>query len=135
MLSIESTRAPRVKSAPIRYNEMNFGLDAQYTSHYATALNNRADSVQPGYTLLNSNVSLGSSNDLWQVAFIANNITNKITTGSCTLLAYNVGQVLPGSVTGGSATGPAGTAENTCVARPGRELWLRVMLRPLAWSE
>jgi iron complex outermembrane receptor protein len=115
--------------------KMNFGLDAQYTSHYVTALNSRADSVQPGYTLLNSNVSLGSSNDLWQVAFIANNITNKITTGACTLLAYNVGQVLPGSVTGGPATGPAGMAENTCVARPGRELWLRVTLRPLAWSE
>jgi hypothetical protein len=75
----------------------------------------------------------------WQVAFIANNITNKITnkitTGACTLLAYNVGQVLPGSVTGGPTTGPAGTAENTCVARPGRELWVRVTLRPLAWSE
>jgi iron complex outermembrane recepter protein len=115
--------------------KMSFGLDAQYTSHYVTALNNRADSVQPGYTLLNSNVSLGSSNDFWQVAFIANNITNKITTGACTLVAYSVGQVLPGSVTGGPTTGPAGTAENTCVARPGRELWVRVTLRPLAWSE
>jgi iron complex outermembrane recepter protein len=79
--------------------KMNFGLDAQYTSHYVTALNNRADSVQPGYTLLNSNVSLGSSNEFWQVAFIANNITNKITTGACTVVAYNVGQVLPGSIT------------------------------------
>jgi iron complex outermembrane recepter protein len=119
--------------------KMNFGLDAQYTSHYLTALNNRADSMQPGYTLLNSNVSLGSSNEFWQVAFIANNITNKITnkitTGACTVVAYSVGQVLPGSVTGGPTTGPAGTAENTCVARPGRELWVRVALRPWAWSE
>jgi len=114
--------------------KMNFGLDTQYTSHYLTALNNRADSVQPGYTLLNSNVSLGSSNDLWQVALIANNIANKITTGACTLVAYDVGQVLPGSITGAAAKGPAGTAENTCVARPGRELWVRVTLRPLSLS-
>jgi iron complex outermembrane receptor protein len=115
--------------------KMDFGLDAQYTSHYRTALNNRADSVQPGYTLLNSNVSLGSSNDLWQVALIANNITNKITAGACTLLAYDVGQVLPGSITGGTTKGPAGTAENTCVARPGRELWVRVTLRPFSSSK
>jgi iron complex outermembrane receptor protein len=115
--------------------ELTLGLDAQYTSHYVTALNDRPDSVQPGYTLINSNISLGSSNDLWQVAFIANNISNKITTGACTLLAYNVGQVLPGSVTGGTTKGPAGTAENTCVARPGRQMWLRVTLRPFALAK
>jgi len=115
--------------------KLSLGLDAQYTSHYVTALNNRADSVQAGYTLLNSNVSLGSSSDLWQVAVIANNITNRITTGACTLLAYNVGQVLPGSITGGATKGPAGTAENTCVARPGRELWLRVTLQPFGFSK
>src|SRR5262249_14130851 len=115
--------------------KMTFGLDAQYTAHYLAALNDRADAVQPGYTLFNSNLSLGSSNDLWQVAFIANNISNKITTGACTLLAYNVGQVLPGSITGGTSKGPAGTAENTCVARPGRELWLRVTVRPFSLSK
>ena len=115
--------------------KMNFGLDAQYTSDYPTALTNRADAVQPGYTLLNANVSLGSSDDVWQVAAIANNMTNKITTGSCTLLAYNVGQVLPGSITGGTSSGRAGTGENTCVARPGRELWLRVTLRPFSSSK
>jgi iron complex outermembrane receptor protein len=109
--------------------KMNFGFDAQYTAHYLTALNDRADSVQPGYTLLNSNLSFGSSDDIWQVALIANNMTNKITTGACTLLAYDVGQVLPGSVTGGAMKGPAGTAENTCVARPGRELWVRVSVK------
>jgi iron complex outermembrane receptor protein len=111
---------------------MTVGFDAQYTSHYLTALNDRADSVQSGYTLLNSNISLSSSTDLWQVAFIANNMTNKITTGACTVLAYSVGQVLPGPIAGGP-TSPL-TAENTCVARPGRELWLRVTLRPLALS-
>jgi iron complex outermembrane receptor protein len=109
--------------------KMTFGLDDEYTTHYLTALNSRADSVQAGYTLLNSNVSIGSNDDIWQVAVIANNINNKITTGSCTLLAYNVGQVLPGSITGGPAAGPAGAGENTCVARPGRELWLRVTVK------
>jgi iron complex outermembrane receptor protein len=112
--------------------KVTVGLDAQYTAHYVTALNARADSVQPGYTLIDSNVSLGSNTDFWQVAVVANNISNRITTGACTLLAYNVGQVLPGSITGGTNSGPAGIAENTCVARPGRELWLRLTLRPFS---
>jgi iron complex outermembrane receptor protein len=115
--------------------KMTLGLNAQYTTRYLTGINDRPDTVQPGYALINSNVSLGSSNDAWQVAFIANNINNKITTGTCTLLGYNVGQVLPGSVSGGVAPGAAGAAESTCVTRPGRELWLRVTFRPLAWYE
>jgi iron complex outermembrane receptor protein len=106
---------------------MNFGLAAQYTSEYPRALNDRADSVQKGYTTLNANVSANA--DHWEVAFIANNLTNEITSGSCTVLNYAAGQILGGEVTGGASTGIAGIDENTCVARRGRELWVRLTFK------
>ncbi len=115
--------------------KMNFGADAEYTSKYPAALNDRADSIQKGYTLLNASISASSTNNSWEVALIGNNITNKITTGSCTVLNYANGQILGGEVTGGNGVkpGPAGIDENTCVARRGRELWLRVTFRPLSF--
>jgi iron complex outermembrane receptor protein len=115
--------------------KMDFGVDGQYTSEYPAALMKRADAIQKSYTLLNANVAAGDPDDVWQVAVIANNITDKITTGSCTNLNYANGQILGGQLTGSTARGPAGIDEMTCVARRGRELWVRLTFKTFGPSK
>ena len=106
------------------------GIDAQYSSRYPTNLSLRPQRYQKGYALLNANVSFGATDESWQLSLIGNNITNKITYGSCTNLNY-ANSNLGGLITGGTGVGPAGTDEINCNMRPGRELWLRLTLRPM----
>jgi iron complex outermembrane receptor protein len=111
---------------------LNLGGDGQYTSRYPTALSRRADVVMPGFLIVNAHAALSAPDKRWELALIGNDIGNRITYASCTQANYANGSVLSGEITGGTTRGPAGIDEVACAARRGREVWLRLTLRPSA---
>jgi iron complex outermembrane receptor protein len=120
--------------------KMAFGADAQYTSQYPTTLSFRPDTWQKSYTLYNAHISAGDPDDHWEVAFIGNNLSNKITTGSCTMFNGQDSQVIVFSKavqqpTGSNSRGTAGIDEVVCTPRPGREYWLRLTVKAFGPSK
>jgi outer membrane receptor protein involved in Fe transport len=136
------TRAPKWQAnlgfdydIPLANNRtVNVGMNGQYSSKYLTNLGDRDDFYQDDFFKLNASVALSGANDAWEVALIGNNVTNKLTTGACTNLNYPGGQVIPGSITGGVAKGPAGSDELVCTIDRGREVWLRLTVKPGAFA-
>jgi iron complex outermembrane receptor protein len=113
---------------------LHMGVSGQYSSKYLTNLGDRADFYQDDFIKVNASVGLSGANDAWEVALIGNNLGNKLTTGSCTNLNYAGGQVIPGSISGGTVRGPAGQDEVICTVDRGREVWVRLTVRPAAFG-
>jgi len=113
-------------------NAMRLALagDGQYSSRYLANLGRRPDFYQQAFAKFNASVALKGKDDRWEVALIGNNLTDKLTTGSCGSLNYAGGQVAPGIISGAAAKGPAGSDELHCIFDRGREVWLRLTLRP-----
>jgi hypothetical protein len=65
---------------------LTLGVDGLYTSKYPTALNDRDDAVQEGFTFVNASLTASAPDNRWEVALIGNNLTHKVTAGSCTTL-------------------------------------------------
>ena len=86
---------------------------------------------QKAYALVNANIALEGPERAWEFALMSNNITNRIVTSNCTSAAFAVNSVGPGVITGGPARGAAGLDEVTCVPRRGREIWIRLTVRPM----
>lgn len=111
--------------------KLNISADGQYSSKYLANLGlNRPDYYQRAFGRINATLALADADDRWEVALIGNNLTDKLSTGSCTNLNYAGGQILPGSTAGAVDAGPAGADELVCTYGRGRELWLRVTFRP-----
>jgi iron complex outermembrane receptor protein len=100
-----------------------------YSSKYLTAIGFRPDYFQDGFFKSDLGLTLQGANDRWEVAVIGKNITDRHTTSNCNNTNAAAG-LLGGQVTGGTTSGPAGIDEVGCYMDPGRELWLRVTLRP-----
>jgi outer membrane receptor protein involved in Fe transport len=115
---------------PVGTNKVRFGLAGQYSSSYQSNLGRRRDFVQPEFVKLNANVAFVGDDERWEVALIGNNLTNVLRGGLCPNLNYPGGSTFPGSVTGGERRGPAGSDEVLCAVDRGREVWLRLTLRP-----
>lgn len=117
---------------PLRANlELGIGTQLQYSSSYVVDLGNRVNGLQEAFTKLGANVRLRSQDDRWELALIASNLTNRLTTGSCLNINYpGGGGVFPGIVTGAPIRGSAGSGETVCAYGRGRELWLRLTVRP-----
>jgi hypothetical protein len=113
-------------------NEMTVALSSntQYSSKYLTDLGNRPDYYQKGFFKTDLSVTVLGPKDRWELAVIGKNLTDKLTTGNCTNLNYQGGQILGGQVTGGTGRGPAGVDELVCNVDRGREVWLRLTLKP-----
>jgi len=103
-----------------------------YTTRYVTDLavgRPGNDNYQGGFAKFDVGVTLKSPGNLWDLALIANNISDKVTSGNCASSDYKQGVIL--SNTFGTATpSPLGYDALTCFADPGREIWLRVTYRP-----
>jgi iron complex outermembrane receptor protein len=110
--------------------KLTVGGSGRYTSWYKTTLHDRPDSYMPGFAIFDANLALAASDDSWEVALIGNNIANKLTYGYCQPFNFANGSLLGGEVTGGTGVGPAGIDEVQCVGQRGREVWLRVTVRP-----
>jgi iron complex outermembrane recepter protein len=110
---------------------VRFGWDYQYTSTYRAALNRLNATRQKAYALVNANIAVEAADKAWELALISNNITNRIVTSNCTSAGFAVNSVGPGTITGGPARGVAGLDEVSCVPRRGREIWVRLTVRPM----
>ncbi len=114
---------------PLGHDTLKLGLSAQYSSRYDTNLGTRADYFQPAFAKFNSSITLVGPEDHWELAFIGNNLTDKLTTGTCFNANYAGGILFPGEMHGGPTQGPAGSDEVYCSYSQGRELWLRVTMK------
>jgi iron complex outermembrane receptor protein len=113
--------------------KMEFAGDGQYSSRYAGALSARPQTYQKAYALFNGQVSIGDSADHWKLQFIVNNIANKIVAGTYNNSNFANGAVLGGEVTGGTGSGVAGVDEVSALPKRGRELWVRLTIKPVGW--
>ena len=74
-------------------------------------------------------MTLHDPTNLWEVAIIGNNLNNKVTSGNCASSAYKQG-VIFANPSGTNTPSPYGYDAMTCFADPGREIWLRLTVRP-----
>jgi len=102
----------------------------QYSSRYLTILGRRDDFWAPNYFKTDLSLAVSGPEDRWEVALIGKNLTDKVTATTCTSSNIAAGSVLGGQFTGGVSRGPAGIDEVGCYGDRGRELWVRLTLRP-----
>jgi iron complex outermembrane receptor protein len=110
--------------------KLEFSNNNSYTTRYVTDLaidRPGNDNYQGSYAKIDAGLKLHDPTNLWEVALIANNINNKVTSGNCASSAYKTGVIIP-NPSGGATPGPPDAM--TCFADPGREIWLRVTVRP-----
>jgi iron complex outermembrane receptor protein len=114
--------------------KLGLGANVQYSSKFLKNLGrNRDDFFQPAFAKLNANVRVGAANDAWEVALIGNNLTDKYTAGNCTQFSGATGQILAPPVSGAAARNASGVDELACIPDPGRQVFLRLTLRPTAF--
>ena len=114
--------------------KIGFGGNVQYSSKFLTNPGkNRPDFYQEGFAKFNAHLNFGAQNDAWSVSLIGNNIFNKFTTGNCTNFSGATGQIFLSPLTGLDKRNAAGVDETACIPDRGREVFLRLTLRPTAW--
>lgn len=109
---------------------LSFGSSVQFSTKYTTTLGDRPDTFQRAFAKWNANVSYKADDGGWEVALIGNNLTNKYTTGNCTLFDAAGGNVLAISAPG-LAVSPIGNPEAACIPDLGRQVFVKLTLRPL----
>jgi iron complex outermembrane receptor protein len=111
---------------------LGFGGDFQYSSRYLTLLglaNSNPGYYQRQYTELNGNISLTGRNGAWEVAFIANNLTNELIVNNRGGTAQGGALFFVPGISGGPTAGAAGKDVALDNVSRGRELWLRVTVK------
>ena len=110
--------------------KLEFSNNNSYTTRYVTdlAIDYPGNAnYQGGFAKIGAGLTLRDPTNFWDVALIANNINNKVTSGNCASSAYKQGVIIPNP----SGTDVPGEPDAmTCFAEPGREIWLRVTVRP-----
>jgi outer membrane receptor protein involved in Fe transport len=114
--------------------KLNLGASGQYSSKYSTNVTFDPAYLQRAFVKFNANVSLKGPNEGWEVGLVGNNLFNKLTTGTCLAGDYagSVGVFGNTDVSGAPTAGPSGSDEVFCAVDRGRELWIRLTLRPTA---
>jgi iron complex outermembrane receptor protein len=109
-------------------NELTLVLSnsTEYSSKYLTGLG--FPYYQPSFFKTDLSVTLQGPRDRWELAVIGKNLNNALTSGNCTHSDAQGGLI--GTVTGTNGAGPAGQAEIGCWMDRGREVWLRLTLKP-----
>ncbi|CAN7580355.1 TonB-dependent receptor [Phenylobacterium sp. LjRoot225] len=114
-------------------NEMKMVISNsnQYSSKYLAYLGLRPDFFQKSYIKSDLSVAVHGPDDRWEFALIGKNIGDKLTSHNCT--AANIqNSIFGGQLTGGNDRGPAGVDETVCFMDRGREVWLRLTVRPFS---
>lgn len=115
-----------------RGTTLSVATSTLYSSKYYTNALLRRDMIQDAYFKTSASLALRGPNQGWELALIGNNLGNKIVTGACINGNLANGVLLGGQNTGGANHGSAGVDELACTPEPGREVWLRLTLRPKA---
>lgn len=110
--------------------KVRFGGDLNYTSSYVTTLVDLPNFRQEAFTKFNASLAIGADDDSWEVSLVGNNIGDKITRAICFNTNAQNGTILGGLVAGAATKGPAGSDEAACSLDRGREVWLRLKLKP-----
>jgi iron complex outermembrane receptor protein len=118
---------------PLSKFRLNFGVNGQYSSKFINNLGRRDDFYQPSFFKLNANIGIAAENDAWQLDLIGNNLTNKFVAGACAQFSAQTGQIFLAPETGTNGRNIAGVDELACIAEKGREVFLRLTLRPTAF--
>jgi iron complex outermembrane recepter protein len=114
--------------------KLRFGANGQYSSKFLRLLGyHREDFYQPAFFKLNANIALAGERDAWELALIGNNLTDKYTSGNCTNFSAATGQIFGSPVTGAPSRNVFGVDELACIPDRGREVFLRLTLRPTAF--
>lgn len=111
--------------------KLGFSVNGQYSSKFLRTLGKRDDFFQPAFAKFGASVSLKGKNDAWEVALIGNNLTDKYTAGNCTNFSGATGQIFLSPTTGGAGRNAAGIDELACIVDTGRQVFLRLTLRPM----
>ncbi|MDE2302147.1 MAG: TonB-dependent receptor [Sphingomonadales bacterium] len=117
---------PVGNSMTLTFSEAN-----HFTSRYLTALEPLPAYYQSAFIKADLGVTLAANDRRWELALIGKNITGEYTAGNCSS-SNTANGLLGGEFTGGTTAGPAGTDEGSCYMDPGRELWIRLTLRPFS---
>jgi len=121
-------------------NGMNlvFANNNAFYSRYVMFPGTRSDFFQGSFIKSDVSLTLRGREDRWEAALIGKNVFNKISRGSCSNANYALGSVYNSSIfgtnvaqiTGGTVRGIGGVDEVGCRTDRGRELWVRLTLRP-----
>ena len=138
------TRAPEwqatvgfnyVVPLPLNGYTLNLSNSNEISSKYVTFLavdrpNN--DNYQSAYAKVDLSATLQNPTDFWELALIGRDLNNKLTSGECNSAPLETGATVA-NPSGTAGASPFGIDPVQCFADPGREVWLQVTLRPLAW--
>jgi iron complex outermembrane receptor protein len=113
------------------------GASAQYSSKYRAALGPRDDFFQKSYTRYNGYLTLKDANDAWELSLIGNNLSNKLRAGYCGVSDFQNSTIFTGfAQTFGQETNPTGKIDDVaCAVDPGRQIFLKLTVRPLSWMK
>ena len=114
---------------------VSFGSSTHWSDDYATNTLLREDFYQGAYFKTSANLGLRDAEGAWEVSFIGKNLNNKITAGTCTNFNGQGGNFPGTSITGSpsNTVGVSGVDESVCIPERGKELWLKLTLRPALW--
>jgi iron complex outermembrane receptor protein len=110
-----------------------FSNSNELSSRYPTYLSvNRPnnDNYQSAFAKIDLGVTLQGPKNLWEVAVIGKNINDRITSGNCVSSPLET-EIIP-NPSGGTTRSAFGIDPAGCFADPGREVWLRLTVRPFA---
>ena len=109
-----------------------FSNSNQFSTRYLDNLGLRSDFYQKSFYKTDLSVTVQGPRDQWEIALIGKNLNNALTTGNCTNANVQNGQILGGQINGGTTSGPAGPDTLLCFIDRGREVWLRLTLKPFS---
>jgi iron complex outermembrane receptor protein len=105
-------------------------LSSRYVTFLAVGRPNN-DNYQGSFAKVDLSLALRAPNNLWELAVIGKNVNDRITSGNCNAAPLLTGAVLA-TPYGGATRSPFGIDPVQCFPDPGREVWLRLTVRPLA---
>lgn len=119
---------------PIGDTILSIGSSTLWSDEYASNALLRDDMYQDSYFKASASLGLRAADGAWEVQLIGKNLNDEITAGNCTNFNGQYGN-LPSTIITGSPTGQQGVGgvdELVCIAERGREIWLKVTIRPSA---
>ena len=117
---------------PVSDYTLVFSNSNEVSSRYVTFLavgRPNSDNYQAGFAKIDLGLTLQSPKDLWELAVIGKDVNDKLTSGNCVASPLETGATVS-NPSGTPARSPFGIDPAGCWADPGREVWLRVTVKP-----
>ena len=111
------------------------GASAQYSSKYKVNIGPRDDYYQDSYTKYNAYLTIRDPQNTWELSLIGNNIGDELRAGYCANSDFKNTTVFTAFAQQyGRPTNPSGkTDEVACAVDAGRQIFLKLTIRPMGW--